>query len=456
MWLSVACVDVTACVAGGRYDGRCPMYESDHVALTQLRQKTTLGVLYIRNGAVSAVHTGWQSLQHGSSYEARQGLSASSPDDEIISSITTRATNQHALGVGKSRSRANRSHKVIVIATIGGIVSFVVGCSCCWLSSRLPTPKPVDISRVEELIAMEEARLSIRWLSFNVTAQVSLLALQLALGFASHSLTLLGDSGHAASDCLMYALATVVEYGKLRVATETASHWIAARIDVWAARLYMFVMACTMVPAIVQAVKQVRICQTPDGCVDEKYAIGSALICFSVVTLLVNIMVMSLRGRWRVGSNLAASTPPRAPLICHPCRTEWKEAFAEPTQDLPASGIGDPSPQDVPDGSLQRFVRVTHGLFHSGCLDPNCQPKSQWDSTPGESQSKTNWNLIAILFHIGVDIGRTLVMMIVGFLSWRDLVNSVLADAVGVLLIGCLCVSGGTLMICGTCVGDTE
>lgn len=138
----------------------------------------------------------------------------------------------------------------------------------------------------------------IRWLSFLCGITSSLLVLQLILGVATRSLTLIADTPHAAVDCLTYAFQYWIECAKVK--SQTCIHvcgkpvlpW---KVDIGASVISVLVQACVTAFIIVEAVDELQDPEAVPESIDVYQFRGSVLLFFAVVSTVSNIMVLLMR-----------------------------------------------------------------------------------------------------------------------------------------------------------------
>eukprot|EP00450_Noctiluca_scintillans_P039566 CAMPEP_0194477542 /NCGR_PEP_ID=MMETSP0253-20130528/1264_1 /TAXON_ID=2966 /ORGANISM="Noctiluca scintillans" /LENGTH=358 /DNA_ID=CAMNT_0039316539 /DNA_START=21 /DNA_END=1097 /DNA_ORIENTATION=- len=223
------------------------------------------------------------------------------------------------------------------------------------------------------------------WLAAVTLASACLCVLQLFLGYAASSLTLLVDVGHSASDVLTFALAYFVEVAKVRFGRATVTVGFVTWADCASACFSVLIISFSTVVAMSEAWERLSSnVETGNG--DRK---SLALVFFSLLTLSTGLVMLYLK-------------------------------FADAQQT-------DPSMCQNTCPSQSGALDMLHSVFHPGCRECLTGLREQVDE---------NLNVYGVLLHLAADVLRTLVMLITGIVGFTVARGVEHLDPIASLVVG--------------------
>jgi Co/Zn/Cd efflux system component len=224
------------------------------------------------------------------------------------------------------------------------------------------------------------------WLAAVTLASACLCVVQLYLGYAASSLTLLADVGHSASDVLTFALAYFVEVAKVRFGRVTVTVGFVMWVDCASACFSVLIISFSTIVAMVEAWERLSSnVETGNG-----VRKSLALVFFSLLTLFTGLVMLFLK-------------------------------FTDAEQT-------DPSMCQTTCCAQSGALDMLHGVVHpGGCRECLTEVREQVDE---------NLNVYGVLLHLGADVLRTLVMLITGIAGFTVARGVEHLDSIASLVVG--------------------
>eukprot|EP00746_Dinoflagellata_sp_MGD_P124002 gnl/MRDRNA2_/MRDRNA2_58607_c0_seq1.p1 gnl/MRDRNA2_/MRDRNA2_58607_c0~~gnl/MRDRNA2_/MRDRNA2_58607_c0_seq1.p1 ORF type:complete len:494 (-),score=76.44 gnl/MRDRNA2_/MRDRNA2_58607_c0_seq1:747-2228(-) len=144
----------------------------------------------------------------------------------------------------------------------------------------------------------------IKWVRFLFFETLLLFFVQVILGFAYHSLTLLADAPHAAVDCLTYGFNFWVERTKARsekksktyiyVCSKPVAPW---KVDAGASAISVSGLILATAFVVFEAVEELKDPEAIPEAIQVYQLRGSILLLFAILSTVGNIVVLAMRMR---------------------------------------------------------------------------------------------------------------------------------------------------------------
>lgn len=253
----------------------------------------------------------------------------------------------------------------------------------------------------------------LRWLVLLTSCTAALLVLQLVLGYLTHALVLVADAAHGAADCATYFLAAFLEFLKHSFGTKAVTPLVIGRLDRASACFSIVVVLTNSVVVAIEAGMQVSAGSEHQR---GEAHLGAAMLIIACLGLAMNLSLLLLSVWMHHG---------------HASETLTSDSETSPRSRSPRKKRDRLRCLPGPPEKLS-----LHGAFH-----PGCQGTCSTGTGP-------NLNLYGVILHVGTDVLRTLLMLVVGALVQCRVLGSNLAkvDAICAFAV-CGCVLLGSVYL---------
>jgi Co/Zn/Cd efflux system component len=253
----------------------------------------------------------------------------------------------------------------------------------------------------------------LRWLIWLVVLTAVVLVVQLVLGYWTKALVLVADAAHGAADCASYFLAALLEYLKHHFGKNSIDAKVARRLDKASACFSILIVLATSLVAAVTAGLQLSHANTNPGEAEE-VNLGGAMTIIACLGLAVNATLLIVQR-----SCISKAESP-AQEVHSPRAARRKDTQARTKRW-----------KCIPNISL-------HQAFHPGCQDSKCA-----------GQGESNLNLYGVILHVGTDVLRTALLLIIGILVQHGVLGGNLSkvDAIcSFVILGFVVLGSGWLL----------
>jgi len=293
---------------------------------------------------------------------------------------------------------------------------------------------------------------SLRWLKVLFLGTLFLLSIQLILGWAASSVTLLAEAAHSGSDVVSYGLNWFIEWCKpspgLEEHMEAVSSGgivkMANTIDMLGCFASLLTLLLASAWAASEAWHRLQLSEASGST-----HVGTALLIFAAISAIVNFCMLRMY-KWQAVETEAVTIEDSN--VCPPCGPQAKRIQVNfvPAESKCPAGAGDED-----DGILASM----HMVLHPGCDCRRLSTSDPWyqeePALEREILTKTaqddkhrNLNLAAAKLHLVSDMLRCILILVVASLIQLSAIHDVqYADAACGLLVSVLVCLGSMALL---------
>lgn len=282
----------------------------------------------------------------------------------------------------------------------------------------------------------------LKWLSTLTSLTAALLVVQILLGYFTGALVVVADAAHGAADLASYFLAAFLEYMKYHFGKKAVGVNMSYRIDRFSACFSVLVVFTNSAVVAIEAALQLK-----DGNAHgEESSLGAVMMIVAFLGLALNATLLFAHFWIKRGGDGSAEADGPAPPPPVPVAASAATGVRVAVDGREAQRQARRMNRKKKERCLPTFSM--HAAFHPGCQDGNC------DAEKMSSGEQPNLNVYGVILHVGTDVARTMLMLIVGLLVQCKVLGSnfVKVDAYCAFAI-CCCVVLGSAWLLGAALG---